>query len=220
VTLSRMRVAVVVAIAFAAALLALWLHAASASAKKGDRVTVLNGQVGDLTQRLDDQEATIADLEQSLDAEKTKVNAWRGKFDVRVRAKTGRLRGEWMSSARFSVFRRAGITSNGPYLVEVSGLGASPSLGSVSAVTDGTCYQISAGSPIEIDCSASQPPPTTTTDGSNCNPNYTPCLIAGASDYDCEGGSGDGPYYTGPVEVIGYDEYDLDRDGDGYGCDG
>lgn len=38
------------------------------------------------------------------------------------------------------------------------------------------------------------------------------------SDYDCEGGSGDGPGYTGPVTVVGSDDYDLDRDGDGRGC--
>ncbi len=52
-----------------------------------------------------------------------------------------------------------------------------------------------------------------------CNPNYSGCLDPYASDYDCEGGSGDGPLYTGTVEVIGYDEYELDDDGDGIGCD-
>jgi membrane protein involved in colicin uptake len=53
----------------------------------------------------------------------------------------------------------------------------------------------------------------------SCNPNYSGCLDPNASDYDCEGGSGNGPYYTGTVEVIGDDEYGLDADGDGYGCD-
>ena len=52
-----------------------------------------------------------------------------------------------------------------------------------------------------------------------CNPNYSGCLDPNASDYDCEGGSGNGPYYTGTVKVIGYDEYGLDADGDGSGCD-
>lgn len=52
-----------------------------------------------------------------------------------------------------------------------------------------------------------------------CNPNYSGCLDPYASDYDCAGGSGDGPLYTGTVEVIGYDEYELDDDGDGIGCD-
>ncbi len=47
---------------------------------------------------------------------------------------------------------------------------------------------------------------------------YNPCLPP-ASDYDCEGGSGDGPAYTGTVEVIGTDIYGLDDDGDGIGCE-
>jgi hypothetical protein len=46
---------------------------------------------------------------------------------------------------------------------------------------------------------------------------YSPCLPP-ASDYDCEGGSGDGPAYTGTVEVTGVDIYGLDADGDGIGC--
>jgi hypothetical protein len=54
---------------------------------------------------------------------------------------------------------------------------------------------------------------------SGCDPNYSGCLDAGAIDYDCEGGSGDGPLYTGTVEVLGVDYYELDDDGDGIGCD-
>jgi hypothetical protein len=33
-----------------------------------------------------------------------------------------------------------------------------------------------------------------------CTPGYSPCLPP-ASDYDCAGGSGDGPNYTGPVRL-------------------
>jgi hypothetical protein len=40
-----------------------------------------------------------------------------------------------------------------------------------------------------------------------------------ASDVDCLGGSGNGPEYVGTVTVIGPDVYDLDRDGDGVGCE-
>jgi hypothetical protein len=55
---------------------------------------------------------------------------------------------------------------------------------------------------------------------SECNPNYAgACLLASASDYDCEGGSGNGPYYTGEVTVVGVDEYGLDADSDGIGCE-
>jgi resuscitation-promoting factor RpfB len=53
---------------------------------------------------------------------------------------------------------------------------------------------------------------------SNCTPGYSPCLPP-ASDYDCRGGSGDGPKYTGRVRVTGPDPYDLDRDGDGKACE-
>jgi hypothetical protein len=40
-----------------------------------------------------------------------------------------------------------------------------------------------------------------------------------AADIDCQSGSGDGPGYTGPVQVVGPDDYDLDRDGDGSACE-
>lgn len=53
-----------------------------------------------------------------------------------------------------------------------------------------------------------------------CDPSYVgACLDPNVSDYDCEGGSGDGPNYTGPVEVVGDDHYGLDADGDGYACE-
>jgi hypothetical protein len=39
-------------------------------------------------------------------------------------------------------------------------------------------------------------------------------------DYDCEGGTGDGPAYVrGPVDVRYGDPYRLDADGDGIGCE-
>lgn len=54
-----------------------------------------------------------------------------------------------------------------------------------------------------------------------CHPSYKgACLKPNASDYDCAGGSGNGPYYvSGPIRVVGSDPYDLDRDGDGYACE-
>lgn len=54
----------------------------------------------------------------------------------------------------------------------------------------------------------------------NCDPNYEgACLDPASSDYDCQGGSGDGPDYTGPVRVVGSDPFELDRDGDGAACE-
>jgi resuscitation-promoting factor RpfB len=58
--------------------------------------------------------------------------------------------------------------------------------------------------------------------GGNCAPGYSPCLPQGPSDYDCAGGSGDGPAYTKPgvaYHVSGSDPYGLDADGDGQGCE-
>jgi resuscitation-promoting factor RpfB len=52
----------------------------------------------------------------------------------------------------------------------------------------------------------------------NCTSGYSPYLTP-ASDYDCAGGSGDGPKYTGLVRVTGSDPYGLDADNDGYGCE-
>lgn len=53
-----------------------------------------------------------------------------------------------------------------------------------------------------------------------CHPSYAgACLDPDASDYDCAGGSGNGPLYTGTVRVVGPDVFDLDRDGNGIGCD-
>jgi hypothetical protein len=60
------------------------------------------------------------------------------------------------------------------------------------------------------------PPPA----APSCHPSYVgACLDPTASDYDCAGGSGNGPLYTGTVQVVGYDEYGLDADGDGVGCE-
>jgi beta-lactam-binding protein with PASTA domain len=54
---------------------------------------------------------------------------------------------------------------------------------------------------------------------SSCSTGYRPCLPP-ASDYDCAGGSGDGPAYAnGPIYVTGSDPYDLDSEGDGIACE-
>jgi hypothetical protein len=72
---------------------------------------------------------------------------------------------------------------------------------------------------------ATTAPPTTvfetpTTEASSCHPSYRGACVPFVSDVDCAGGSGNGPYYVGRVEVVGPDVYDLDRDRDGVGCEG
>ncbi len=61
----------------------------------------------------------------------------------------------------------------------------------------------------------------TTQPAADCHPSYQgACVPNNVSDVDCAGGSGNGPYYVkGPVYVVGPDVYDLDRDGDGVGCE-
>jgi hypothetical protein len=60
----------------------------------------------------------------------------------------------------------------------------------------------------------------TQADRPGCDPNYAgACLDPYASDYDCAGGSGNGPDYTGTVTVVGVDHYGLDADGDRIGCE-
>lgn len=55
---------------------------------------------------------------------------------------------------------------------------------------------------------------------SGCDENYSGACVPIAYDVDCAGGNGNGPeYVAGPVYVVGYDIYKLDRDGDGVACD-
>lgn len=63
--------------------------------------------------------------------------------------------------------------------------------------------------------------PTATAAKRSCHPNYRGrCLKPTASDYDCAGGSGNGPYYvSGPFRVVGSDPFRLDADRDGIACE-
>jgi hypothetical protein len=89
--------------------------------------------------------------------------------------------------------------------------------------------EVDEGSTITLIVAKAPPPPspspsptkTTSSSSSNCDPNYSgACLDPNASDYDCAGGSGNGPLYvSGTVTVVGDDHYGLDADGDGLGCE-
>jgi hypothetical protein len=65
------------------------------------------------------------------------------------------------------------------------------------------------------------PPPPPTSAPRNCDPSYPDvCLNPNAEDYDCAGGSGNGPLYVeGPISVSPPDPFGLDADGDGVGCE-
>src|SRR6266540_3791388 len=64
-------------------------------------------------------------------------------------------------------------------------------------------------------------PPTTKPPAKNCDPAYPDaCLHDGIGDYDCAGGSGNGPNYVeGPIRVLPPDPFGLDSDHDGIGCE-
>jgi hypothetical protein len=66
------------------------------------------------------------------------------------------------------------------------------------------------------------PAPPSTAPPRNCHPSYPDvCLRPDVSDYDCEGGSGNGPFYVaGPLRVLPPDPFELDgNDNDGLGCE-
>lgn len=72
---------------------------------------------------------------------------------------------------------------------------------------------------LRLRCARPKPPPAGAAP-SSCDPNYADaCLSPDSPDYDCAGGSGDGPDFTGPVTVVGDDHYGLDSDGDGSACE-
>jgi hypothetical protein len=105
------------------------------------------------------------------------------------------------------------------------------------SVSPGTVLSQSRPSGIEVDVGSSvtftvakagapttePPPPPKTTEPppSNCDPAYPDvCLHDGIGDYDCAGGSGNGPnYVAGPIRVLPPDPFRLDSDGDGWGCE-
>jgi hypothetical protein len=63
-------------------------------------------------------------------------------------------------------------------------------------------------------------PPPTAAPGA-CDASYPDlCLNPNAEDYDCQGGPGNGPRYVdGPIRVRPPDQFGLDSDGDGLGCE-
>jgi hypothetical protein len=91
----------------------------------------------------------------------------------------------------------------------------------VEAYTIENATRYARGHEVSDEPHAAKPAPAPPSDtGGDCDPSYDgACLDASASDYDCEGGSGDGPAYTGTVTVIGDDHFGLDRDGDGIACE-
>jgi beta-lactam-binding protein with PASTA domain len=108
---------------------------------------------------------------------------------------------------------------NAGYDVVVARQDSSASPGTVLAMSPSSGSELLPGRSVKVVVATKPPPPPP----SNCTPGYSPCLVDhGGADYDCAGGSGNGPYYTKPgvaYRVTGYDPYGLDSDNDGYGCE-
>jgi hypothetical protein len=75
--------------------------------------------------------------------------------------------------------------------------------------------------PVATAAAPSHAPTAALTKKRRCDRNYSGrCLRPNVSDYDCAGGSGNGPYYvSGPFRVVGTDHYRLDSDHDGIACE-
>lgn len=92
---------------------------------------------------------------------------------------------------------------------------------SVAALIPAVPAAVAADPDARATASAAAAAPSATAARRSCDPNYRGrCLKRYAGDYDCAGGSGNGPnYVSGPFRVVGSDPYRLDSDGDGIACE-
>jgi PASTA domain len=97
--------------------------------------------------------------------------------------------------------------------------------GTVISQSHRTGARVGPDTRITVVVAKAPPPPATTAPPTsaprNCDPSYPDvCLNPNAEDYDCAGGSGNGPLYVeGPISVSPPDPFGLDADGDGVGCE-
>lgn len=79
----------------------------------------------------------------------------------------------------------------------------------------------STAAPTTVAARRTPPPTAAPASSSGCHASYEgECIPADVSDADCAGGSGNGPYYVkATVKVVGPDEFGLDADNDGWGCE-
>src|SRR3990167_4056721 len=113
--------------------------------------------------------------------------------------------------------------SNGLKALGIIGAGAALALG--LAASDSNTALVSTPAAVVVPSVVETKPvpepitPDAPKPASNCHPSYSGCLKMNAGDYDCASGSGNGPNYTGAVQVYSSDPFDLDRDNDGWGCE-
>ena len=136
------------------------------------------------------------------------------------------LRHVWIAvPERPEVFRHVGLALLGTGHARAVGYPPDDAYASVFAVAEATAREAGVG----VWGTQPSPPaaansPTTTTGRSphrpsaphdDCHPSYVPCLPT-VDDLNCAEVRALG---ADPVQVVGPDDYDLDRDDDGWGCD-
>jgi len=196
---------------------------AGSASKAGDALRgdleAANAQVARLQDATADLEAQVTDL-------KTEVSTLKDRI-ARLRAAVP------LPDFAGTILKetRGGIEARG-WTVKVTRVESSQPVGTVLSQqpSSGTVMKLGGLVTLTVAKAPAPPPPAPApvistgnpgvAPGGGCHPSYTgACLDPNASDYDCAGGTGDGPYSTGPVRVVGYDEFGLDTDNDGYGCE-
>jgi hypothetical protein len=124
-----------------------------------------------------------------------------------------------------NILKVIGIIGAGAVLAVAASSGGSPSDSNSTKVTSPAVEVVPSPSVVEVvpaEAKADLSLPTNipkAEKASTCDPNYSGCLKMNAGDYDCAGGSGNGPNFTGEVQVLGNDHFGLDRDRDGWACE-
>jgi PASTA domain-containing protein len=116
--------------------------------------------------------------------------------------------------------RARNILENSGFFVIVRKKTSEEPPGTVLAMSPKPGSKLEAGDLVRLTIAKAAPAPKPAPEPADCHQSYEgACLNPNASDYDCAGGSGNGPEYTGFVTVVGPDVFGLDADGDGLGCE-
>src|SRR3954466_5579819 len=204
---------------------------AEANAAVRGEVTGLRRHVETLNNRFDSDQETLASLRHQVDAlvdERADLTAQANDLRSRVAGLNARLhriqsRREVPDLGGVALATVQGTADAAGWTLLVDRRESSAPVGTVLEQTPGPGATLSAGDMLRIVVAKPlpappPPPPVSSSWSGGCTPGYSPCLPP-ASDYDCAGGSGNGPEYTGFVAFTGSDPYGLDSDTDGVGCE-
>lgn len=211
------------------ALLGIGIGGASAQASSSGDDTSLRSQLTAVQMALTEARAENSSLESQNEALSSDLAELRTSVDG-LETQVERLQAEGPLPAYLGQTRseaETAITDRG-WSVRVVFQESSETPGTVLSQDPPEGTQMKFGSVVALTVAKKPPPapvappspPAVDPAPSNCHASYAgACLDPYASDYDCTGGSGNGPKYTGPVQVVGPDVFALDADNDGHGCE-